>query len=50
MAVGVLLITHEGIGAALLAATWTRLGPGERVARVLVLAVLVALAVGLAVR
>jgi len=36
--------------AAMLAATWPRLSPGERVVRVLVLAVLVAIAVGLVVR
>ena len=48
---GAVLLGLLALGvAALLAATWTRLGPGERVARVLVLAVLVALAVGLAVR
>lgn len=36
--------------AALLAATWPRLTPAERVVRVLVLAILVAIAVGLVVR
>jgi hypothetical protein len=36
--------------AGLLAATWPALGTGERAVRVLVLAVLVAIAIGLVVR
>jgi hypothetical protein len=50
-AVGALLLGLLALGvAALLAATWTRLSPSERVVRVLCLAVLVAIAVGLVAR
>lgn len=48
--VGTVLLGVLALGvAALLAATWPRLAPAERAARVLVLAVLVAIAVGLVV-
>jgi hypothetical protein len=48
---GALLLGLLAVGVTgLLAATWTRLSFGERVLRVLVLTVLVAVAVGLAVR
>ncbi|PVZ05791.1 hypothetical protein [Actinomycetospora cinnamomea] len=46
--VGALLLGLLALGvAALLATTWTRLSPSERVVRVLCLAVLVAIAAGL---
>lgn len=49
--VGALLLALLAVGVAvLLAATWARLSPPERLARVLVLAVLVAVTVGVALR
>ena len=49
--VGALLLGLLALGvAALLVATWARLGPAERAVRVLCLAVLVAIAVGLVAR
>ncbi|MDD7939736.1 hypothetical protein PHK61_15025 [Actinomycetospora lutea] len=49
--VGAVLLGLLALGVAgLLAATWPRLGPRERVVRVLVLVVLVAIALGLALR
>jgi hypothetical protein len=49
--VGALLLGLLALGvAALLAATWPRLTPGERLVRVLCLVVLVAIAVGLVAR
>ena len=49
--VGALLLALLAVGVAvLLATTWARLSPPERLARVLVLAVLVAVAVGVALR
>jgi hypothetical protein len=48
---GAVLLGLLAVGVAgLLAATWRRLGPGERAVRLLVLVVLVAIAVGLVVR
>lgn len=50
-AIGAVLLGLLALGVAgLLAATWPRLGPGERAVRLLVLVVLVALAVGLVLR
>ena len=49
--VGALLLALLAVGVALLlATTWARLSPPERLARALVLAVLVAVAVGVALR
>lgn len=49
--VGALLLALLAVGVAvLLATTWARLSPQERLARVLVLAVLVAVTVGVALR
>ena len=49
--VGALLLALLAVGVAvLLATTWARLSPPERLARVLVLAVLVAVAIGVALR
>lgn len=49
--VGAVLLGALALGvAALLAATWARLSPAERAVRVLVLAVLVAIAAGLVAR
>jgi hypothetical protein len=49
--VGAVLLGLLALGVAgLLAATWPVLGPGERAVRVLVLAVLVAIAIGLVLR
>lgn len=49
--VGAVLLGALALGVAgLLAATWPRLGAGERAVRVLVLVVLVAIAVGLVLR
>jgi hypothetical protein len=49
--IGAVLLGLLALGvAALLAATWPRLSPAQRVVRVLVLAVLVAIAVGLVAR
>jgi hypothetical protein len=49
--VGAVLLGVLALGVAgLLAATWPALGTGERAVRVLVLAILVAIAIGLVVR
>jgi hypothetical protein len=49
--VGALLLVLLAVGVAvLLATTWARLSPPERVARAFILAVLVAVAIGVALR